>query len=154
MQPCWPPILSRQDQTASVKWCSGWQWRHHIGWSLSRRFLIPISALPPSEGLPEGSPHPAQYLRGRYPDPSQRGHSSPSCRKHSVAFTDSCAARAKLISITEPPLALRGPGLGVLAHRRGHSSLSDIFIIPYVYLLYTVRLLFVVKWLNTSDNGR
>ena len=48
-----------------MKWCSGWQWMHHIGWSLPLAFFRPINALPPSEGRPEGSPHPAQRLRGR-----------------------------------------------------------------------------------------
>src|SRR5215207_9374887 len=82
-----------------MKWCSGWQKRHHIGWFLPLAFFKPISAPPPSEGRPEGPPHPSQCLRGLNPDPSQRGHSSPSCRKHSTNSRDSsCAERAKLLS--------------------------------------------------------
>jgi hypothetical protein len=66
----WPsqsPILLNPLQTASIKWCSGWQCKHHIGWSLSRRFFRPTSALSPSEGLSAGSQHPAQRLRSRTP---------------------------------------------------------------------------------------
>src|SRR5215211_382106 len=78
---------------------------HHIGWSLPLAFFRPINVLPPSEGRPEGSLHPAQRLRGRYPLASHRGHASPSCRGHSTSSRDSsCAERAKLVVSTGPPL--------------------------------------------------
>src|SRR5215204_3456588 len=116
-----------------MKWCSGWQKRHHIGWFLPLAFFKPISALPPSEGRPEGPPHPSQCLRGLKPDPSQRGHSSPSCRKHLTSSTDSCAEHAKLICAIR--ITPWWSGLGVLAHRRGR--FYDGYILPeYMVIIY------------------
>ncbi len=63
-----------------------------------RLVSLPPILEPYELGRPEGSPHPAQYLRGLKPEPSQRGHSSSSCRKHSASSGDSCAERAKLNS--------------------------------------------------------
>jgi len=104
-----------------------------------------VRALPPSEGRPEGSPHTSQRLRGLKPDPSQRGHSSPSCRKHSTNSGDSCAERAKLVSVIGGPPC--GPGLGVLVAPPGpffvyapyytiHSPFH-IFFLP-ISVLFTV----------------
>src|SRR3954468_8681096 len=94
-----------------------------------------MSALPPWLGRPDGSPHPTQCLRGLKPDPSQRGHPSPSCRKHSTNSGDSCAERAKLVSITEGPFC--GLGLGVFAAPPGPSLFLTLLFYHIVYHLST-----------------
>src|SRR5215217_1621754 len=87
----------------------------------------PISALPPSEGRPEGSPHPSQCLRGLKPDPSQRGQSSPSCRGHSNSSGDPCAERAKLISAIRTSFpGGRASGCSTTA---GAASFPNLFIL-------------------------
>jgi hypothetical protein len=56
-----------------MEWRSGWQWMHHIGWSLPLAFFRPISALLPSEGRPEGSLHPRAAPAGTVPAPVAAG---------------------------------------------------------------------------------
>jgi hypothetical protein len=74
-----------------------------------------------------GSPHPAQYLRGLKPDPSQRGHSFTSCRKHSTNSGDSsCAERATLASIKSVLLLVRASGCSSTA---GDTSFSNAIIL-------------------------
>src|SRR5829696_6914558 len=99
-----------------------------------------MSALPPSEGFPAGSPHPSQRLRGLKPDPSQRGHFSLSCWKHSTNSGDSCAKGATLCTSTDPPLVTVGRAPGCYQHRRGHSCfcplLYHIYVVIYILLSY------------------
>src|SRR5215211_7725748 len=102
-----------------------------MGWSLPLAFFKPMSALPPSEGRPEGSPHPSHRLRDLKPDPSQRGHSSPSCRKHSTNSEDSCAERAKLLSAIRT--SLPGGRASGCANTAGAISFSDTYILTYLY---------------------
>ena len=101
-----------------------------------------MSALPPWLGRPAGSPHPAQCLCGRKPDPSQRGHPSPSCRKHLINFSgDSpCAERATLASIKSLLLLVRASGCWRTA---GAISFSDTHIILYCFcFIYEIVLQF------------
>src|SRR5829696_128963 len=98
-----------------------------------------MSALPPWMGRPDGSPHPAQCLRGLKPDPSQRGHSSPSCRKHSTISGDTCAERAKLISAIRT--SFPGGRASGCCQTAEAISFSGTYILTYLYdycLLYMV----------------
>ena len=91
--------------------------------------LEALNALPPLEGRPVDSPHPAHCLRGLNPEPSQRGHSSPSCLKHSTNSGDSCAERAKLDSIKDLSYLVQASGCWRTA---GAVSLSDTPILAFI----------------------
>ena len=62
------------------------------------------------------APQPSQRLAGRMPDPSQRWHSSPSCRKHST-----CSGVFGILVVVMGVFAslVRASVLGRQTHHRG-----------------------------------
>ena len=86
-----PPILSKPDHTASRSREHGSQWMQYCGSPLAPFLLLLVRR---GESRLAGSPQEAHTRRGLEPDPSHRGQSSSSCRKHFAKSVAACTLRA------------------------------------------------------------
>jgi hypothetical protein len=85
------PILSRPDHTASRSRKRGLQWTQYCGSLLALSLLLLVRC---GESRLAGSPQEAHTRRGLESDPSHRGQSSSSYRKHFAQSVAACTLRA------------------------------------------------------------